>query len=277
MYLGRKRVKFLCFLGFIGLLLFHSSLKFFFSPTAEDPCEILEKETPKIKNSSLPKVIHKPWKDNGPLPERIDRWFQTWRKVFPNHEIIIWTDDKAKELIENEFPWFLPSYNALKKSIMKIDSVRPFVLYKYGGLFVDMDYEVLEDFWDRLPDDMPAFVQSYWVGYEDLQNSFMSSPPNHPFWKYTWQVMEERIATGSQDEIWVTACTMISAAIELYPGPVKILPCQNWQRLSIGEQTIKHRLWRKFANMMGLFRECGNVDDTRCELVIHRSMTSWNP
>lgn len=201
--------------------------------------------------------------------------------IYPNHKYILWDDDMARKLLEEKYSWFIPVYDSFPTNIMRVDAVRCFILYEYGGLYADLDYEVLENFWDRLPVDGPAFIESYWLGYEIRQNSFMSSPPKHPFWKITWQVMEERVKTGSTNPIFVTGPTMIDETARRSTDKTYMLPCDNWHRPAVGVAgsytSLKHRLWRSFAFNMGWFKECGLVDTKNsCQFGIHHSTITWN-
>lgn len=51
----------------------------------------------------------------------------------------LWTDDKSREFIATEYPWFLETFDSYPYPIMRADSIRYFVLAHYGGIYVDMD------------------------------------------------------------------------------------------------------------------------------------------
>lgn len=229
----------------------------------------------------LPRIIHQQWK-NGPVPPPFQQWQRRMRDTFPDHQYMLWDDDAARKLLEEKYAWFLPVYDAFPANIMRVDAARCFILYEHGGLYADLDYEVLEDFWDRLPSDAPAFIESYWIGYEVRQNSFMSSPPKHPFWHITWQVMRERLDTGSTNPIFVTGPTMIDESVRRSGvDTTHTLPCENWHRPAVGVAgsytSLKHRVWRNFAYAMGWFKPCGEVGEPNsCEFGIHHSTITWN-
>ncbi|CAF4721907.1 unnamed protein product [Rotaria sp. Silwood2] len=50
-----------------------------------------------------------------------------------------WTDNNSKEFLENNYPWFLKTWNSYKTNVQKADSLRYFLLHYYGGIFLDMD------------------------------------------------------------------------------------------------------------------------------------------
>ena len=54
-------------------------------------------------------------------------------------EYMFWSDHDSRELIRTDFPWFLHTFDAYKHPIQRADAIRYFVLYKYGGVYCDMD------------------------------------------------------------------------------------------------------------------------------------------
>jgi len=182
------------------------------APARAGSCDRLAATYPPNPNPNLPRVVHQQWPNASSIPAHFKSWQKSVQKAFPNHTYVLWNDQDARNLIARKHRWFLPTYDAFPSNIMRVDAARTFVLYEHGGLYLDMDYEPLEDFWDRLPDDAPAFVQSYWEGFEERQNSLMSSPAQHPFWPVTWEVMTQR-APESSNPIYVTGPAMIDAAV----------------------------------------------------------------
>ena len=56
-----------------------------------------------------------------------------------NWSMWLWTDEDNRELIARDFPSFLPLYDGYDVKIKRIDAVRYFYLYKYGGVYMDLD------------------------------------------------------------------------------------------------------------------------------------------
>ena len=44
-----------------------------------------------------------------------------------------WTDAENRQLVEDYYPWFLDTYDALPLPIMKADAVRLCYMHLYGG------------------------------------------------------------------------------------------------------------------------------------------------
>ena len=60
--------------------------------------------------------------------------------------------------------------------------VRPFFLYKYGGIYSDMDYVVYKNFFDEVPSNIVSIPESPYKDNEIIQNALMISPPKNIFW-----------------------------------------------------------------------------------------------
>ena len=146
-------------------------------------------EIPDIKvtqNKGVPKIIH------HVCPKDFRRWhpkwfhcYASWLRVFPKEEYthMHWFDDELEEVIKNDgFEWFLPTFQNYNVNIKRIDMVRPFILYKYGGVYADMDIEVYKNFFDQLHEEKASIVESPYKSNENIANCLMGSPPGHHFW-----------------------------------------------------------------------------------------------
>lgn len=45
----------------------------------------------------------------------------------------------AAGLLQDHYPWFLPTYLAYPYHIQRVDAIRYFLLYHYGGVYIDLD------------------------------------------------------------------------------------------------------------------------------------------
>jgi len=51
----------------------------------------------------------------------------------------LWTNEKSRDFIAAEYPWFLETFDGYKYPIQRADSIRYFVLAHYGGTYIDLD------------------------------------------------------------------------------------------------------------------------------------------
>lgn len=54
-------------------------------------------------------------------------------------EYKLWTDAGSREFIAENYPWFLDTFDNYTYPIQRADAIRYFVLYHYGGVYIDLD------------------------------------------------------------------------------------------------------------------------------------------
>jgi len=94
----------------------------------------------------IPKKIHYCWFGGNPLPEKFQKYIDTWKKYCHDYEIIEWNEsnyDVEKNL-------FMKQAYEHKKWAFVSDVARLDVIYNYGGLYMDSDVEVLSNLDDFL-------------------------------------------------------------------------------------------------------------------------------
>lgn len=94
----------------------------------------------------IPKKIHYCWFSRNPLPEDAQKCIASWRKFFPDYEIIEWNEDNFDV---NSIPYTAQAY-AAKKYAFVSDYARFKILCEEGGLYFDTDVEVIKPFDDIL-------------------------------------------------------------------------------------------------------------------------------
>lgn len=94
----------------------------------------------------IPKKIHYCWFGGRELPEEYRRYIETWKKYCPDYEIIKWDEsnyDCHKVLYTRQ------AYEAEKWAFVS-DYARLDIIYKYGGIYLDTDVEVIRSLDDLL-------------------------------------------------------------------------------------------------------------------------------
>lgn len=90
----------------------------------------------------IPKIIHYCWLSNDPVPSELQRCIETWQKILWDYEFIKW-DFKRFDI--NSSDWVKEAF-ANKKYAFACDYIRLYAIYNYGGIYMDMDVEVLRSF-----------------------------------------------------------------------------------------------------------------------------------
>ena len=93
------------------------------------------------------KIIHQIW--FGTIPtrkkaaldlEKLSKYKKSWTLRNPSIYYHCWNWENSLNLVRNHFPQYLQMFNEYPHPIQKCDLVRYFILYRYGGLYADMDY-----------------------------------------------------------------------------------------------------------------------------------------
>lgn len=92
----------------------------------------------------IPKKIHYCWFGGKPLPEDAKKCISSWRKIFPDYEIIEWNESNFDF---NSIPYTCEAYSVGKYAFVS-DYARFKILYENGGLYFDTDVEVIKPFDD---------------------------------------------------------------------------------------------------------------------------------
>lgn len=127
---------------------------------------------PNSKGKCIKKPIPSHWESS---PESIKEYMPDWKHVIIDNDI-------ADHIVNTYFPDFVKTYNSFEYPIMKVDAIRYLWLYKYGGVYMDLDVELTHSLDDLFYDDHDFYVvQSGNVG-SIYTNSFIASKPGCKIW-----------------------------------------------------------------------------------------------
>jgi hypothetical protein len=119
----------------------------------------------------IEKTIHYCWFGNNPLPLQAKRCLASWAHSLPDYQIIRW-DESNFDVYGH--PFTQKAFQAGRYAFVA-DYVRMHVLYKYGGIYMDVDVHVCGTFDELL-------VHDFFIGLEDTQRfgtCVIGSKPNH--------------------------------------------------------------------------------------------------
>ena len=137
----------------------------------------------------IPKIIHQVW-IGSPVPPVFEKYCKTWREMHPDWQYILWTDEKVK----NEFmPLYNQSFYDESESMgVKSDLLKWEIVYRYGGVYVDMDFECLK------PLDILHYMYDFYTGYQPLDAFFVqlgaalfAAYPQHPILKHCIETIKD--------------------------------------------------------------------------------------
>ncbi len=136
----------------------------------------------KGEHPKVPRIIHYFWFSGDPYPEKVKRCLDSWHKYCPDYEFKLWDLNNYKT--DNVF-----CNEALSKRVWAFasDYGRCDVLYRYGGIYLDLDVELLKPLDDLLYDEgFFCFESAYGVD----PGSGMGCVKGNPIWKEIRQKYE---------------------------------------------------------------------------------------
>lgn len=133
-------------------------------------------DTDVSKKSIIPRIIHYCWLSGEQWDKKTLGCYNSWKKILPDWEYKYWTMDTLPREVLN-IPTVLWAIKN-KKWAFAADYIRIWALNKFGGLYMDLDVELLKS-------PLDLFKSELIVGYEKEQIGahFIASVPNHPFIK----------------------------------------------------------------------------------------------
>jgi len=126
-------------------------------------------------SSQIPRIIHFIWLGSKSLPQHCEKLIESWSIVHSNWLIKVWTDDSIKDLyIENR-----DKFENADNYGMKSDILRYEILYREGGVYIDIDYECLQSL------ETIVCNSSFFAGLSstltlEINNGIIGSIPYHP-------------------------------------------------------------------------------------------------
>lgn len=87
----------------------------------------------------IPKVIHYCWFGGNPLPELAKKCIDSWKKHCPDYSIKEWNENNFDV---NCCAYVREAYEAKKWAFVS-DYARLYIIYQYGGIYLDTDVELL--------------------------------------------------------------------------------------------------------------------------------------
>jgi len=126
------------------------------------------------EHPKIPKIIHQIW-IGGELPDRFKKFVETWKIKHPDWTYRLWTDGDIESFEFSNKQVF----DAATNKGTKADIWRYEILCKYGGVYLDTDYECIK------PLDVLHHTCEFYVcaDYDCVGNGVIGCVPNHPIIK----------------------------------------------------------------------------------------------
>ncbi len=95
----------------------------------------------------IPKIIHYCWFGHNPKPKLAEKCIKSWEKYCIDYELMEWNEDNYDL---SKAPLFVRQAYEERKWAFVSDYVRLWVVFNYGGIYLDTDVEVIRPLDDLL-------------------------------------------------------------------------------------------------------------------------------
>lgn len=132
----------------------------------------------------IPKVVYQSWHTRNFHPI-VEEKLQAMRDLNPDYEFKLFTDEEMDSFVNTEFPGEIADcYNRLNIIVAKVDFWRYLILYKYGGIYLDIDSDILRPFHEWIKETDEAIISAEQNDLKFLQWALVFSK-GHPILKRT--------------------------------------------------------------------------------------------
>ena len=114
------------------------------------------KKVVKKNQKNIPKIIHYFWFGRGKKPDIFYKCLKSWEKYCPDYEIIEWNEDSFDINMNS----YIKEAYERKKYAFVSDYARFYILKKYGGIYLDIDVEIIKNIDELL-------LNNTFMGFED--------------------------------------------------------------------------------------------------------------
>jgi len=152
------------------------------------------KEKYSYSGQGIPKIMIRTHR--SPIKDLINPLYLLIKKIEednPDYQQVYFDDQDCLSFIEENFPQYLPEYNALIPGAYKADLFRALFLYKYGGIYNDIAQEYLVPVDQIIGNSRMVLTSDRYFGKWGIYNAFMAFQPGEELAKTYIELIIERI------------------------------------------------------------------------------------
>jgi mannosyltransferase OCH1-like enzyme len=152
--------------------------------------------------TKIPKILHQIWIGNKPFPDNYSIYRDSWEKHFPNWEYKFWGNSD----IEGFNMKNIEAFKSSKSWAQKADIWRYEILERYGGIYIDCDFECLRNFSDKIStlDFFSAYETNKIfriINCSPINIAIIGSIPHHPITKTLIENLPKHVKAYASERI----------------------------------------------------------------------------
>lgn len=210
----------------------------------------------------IPKVIHQIWiQGYHNLPDKYIKYHNQCKQINNNFLFIVWDDNMIRELISNYDKKYLDLYDNYKSNAQKADLARYLIIYKYGGIYLDMDTWCIKNLKDFLK--YKFFCTDVGKYIKHNNNNIFGAVPNHVLLKNILKELYKR--------------KKCSYNILYSTGPYLFTFCINKYKKNNNDITLISQKYLYPCSTLFKKLEDINLSKYKDTYIIHDTTVSWSP
>ncbi len=166
------------------------------------------------------------------MPTEYESFAETWRSLHPYWQMILWTDEVLPPL-KNQRAYERSGSLSGKSNIARYE-----ILLRYGGIYVDTDFECLKNL-EPLLEGVECFVA--WQRDGLANNAIIGAVPSHPFLQDLVDSLDEHILANSRSSLSImqSGPYYLTGVLERHPE-VTVFPASQFYPYEW------HERWRRY-------------------------------
>ena len=170
------------------------------------------------QNVNIPRILHRTWKDKN-IPTRWEGTYKSCLRMYKNFTHMFWTDDDIEKFLEKEYSWFMLTFRSYSYNIQRVDAARYFILYHYGGIYLDLDVGCKEPIFPVLEDSQRYNVLLTATYPTGVSNDIIVTEKGHPLLEGAIQRLAAAnswYGTPFVTIMWSTGPIFLTKCLKLY-------------------------------------------------------------
>ncbi len=126
-------------------------------------------------NPNIPKTIYLSYKTKD-IPDYV---IEKWNEIYPDYEVKLYDNNDCIEFLKKEYnDEYVEIFNYIKDGPIKADFWRVCILYKYGGIYSDIDIEPLVNI-EKIMFPDTTFITCLSAAGKKINPHFIVAEPRH--------------------------------------------------------------------------------------------------
>ena len=149
----------------------------------------------------IPKNIFQTWYTTN-LPKEVQKIVDNMKEKNPTYHYYLYTDEEMDEFVDANYDGEIRDcYHKLNMIVAKADFWRYLVLYKYGGIYIDMDASIDIDLDTFICPEDEAIISTE-SGRDTVTQWALIFNKGHPILKRTIDIIVDNIKNNRYSDVW---------------------------------------------------------------------------